>query len=518
MTEAEKFTDVLIKRLEECAKSFYNETNALSLEVKTNYNSKLQAADNILSHEIDIYYNEHIVRFSYYPHIPLSTSHSILTCYVSLSKSDSQRLFYPLSQIYGFLGVTPSYALTLPLILSADSMTECFECIADSLTAIHSDIKTLSCSQGKKDALFDAEFGSACDYFKSRFPTTDDIKSEIDKTREEWYGCFISDTYEQPLSPEDETNTQSGFEQILLRINDEAQSMLLADKQKFLTFYFLPLLSRSLSSGFESYMVGNYPAAIKKLKKLKNKTQYENLLIDYMENAESPRRHIPESIYKNLTELYKNGISKNNFKEALAIAPAMIIFGAPWAALFLLIYFLFFYFENKNSVYLLGPLENAPCVILPALIMGIVTVSFNMDKFYKLFFRKNSEKLTALQTAASSRSALKFMKGLSAVLLICSTAFLFLTVHQNIKLTENGFYDNTAFFSINGPFYEYEDVERLYYQQQTPNGNGGTFPYPSYAIILKNGERIDIDQFDSCNEKFLNVFKDKGVEVEQKYN
>lgn len=515
MTEAEKFTGLLIKRLEECAKLFCDETGAISYEAKTIYKSNHKALDNILSHDFDIYYNNHIIRFSYYPHIQFSMAHSVLACYVSLNKMDSQKLFYPLSQVYGFLGITPSYALTLPLILSPDSMTECFECITESVLAINSDIKDLSYSQEKKDALFNTEFNFACVYLKGKFPTTEDIRLEIGKAQEEWYKHWVYNIYEQPISPEIEANAKSDLEQIVSRINDEAQSIVLADKQKFLMFYFQCVLRQSFSTGYEEYMVGNYPAAIKKLKKLKNKTRYENLLINYMENAKSPQRHVPASVFKNLSECYKNGIPKNNFKESLVVAPAMIIFGAIWVPLFLAIYFLFYYFENRNSIYLLGPFENAPSVILPALIMGIPMIYFNSKKFYKLFFRKNFQQLMELENATFSRSTHEFMKVMTAVLLIGSIVFLFLTVHQNIKLTENGFYDNTEFFSINGPFYEYKDVDKLHYQSETPDGHGGTFPYSSYVIALKNGEKVDIDQFDSCNEKFLNVLKDKGIDVEK---
>ena len=514
MTEAEKFLSLLIERLEECVQRFYDETSALSYETKTIYKNKHQTLDNIISHDIDVYYNNHIIRFSYYPHTPFSTAHSVLTCYVSFNKTDSQKLFYPLSQVFGFLGITPPYALTIPLILTLDSMTECFAYITEALAVIHADIKALSYDEGEKDALFHTEFDFACNYFKNEFPTADDLKLAIDQDKEEWYKRWVSNSSEQPLSPEEEADVKSEFEQIVLHVNKEAQSMLLEDKQKFLTFYFTCVLGQSLSAGYEAYMVGNYPVAIKKLKRLKNKTQYENLLIHYMENANSPQRHVPESIFKNLSELYQNGISKNNFKEALAVAPAMFIFGAPWVPLFLVLYFLFYCFENRDAIYLLGPLENAPSVIFPAMIMGILMIYFNAKRFYKLFFRKNYQKLTDLENATFSRMTHKFMKGMTAVCLIGSIVFLFLTVHQNVKLTENGFYDNTAFFSLKGPFYTYQEVDKLHYQPETPDGRGGTFPYSSYVIILKNGEKINVDQFDSCHEKFLNVFQEKGVEVE----
>lgn len=516
MTDAEQFTNQLIERLAENAKSFYRDSGAHFYEAKSTYNSKHQAADNIQSHHIDLYYNNYIIRFSYYPHIPFSTSHSALTSFVSFDKTDSQRLFYPLSQVYGFLGVTPANALTIPLILSPDSMTECFAYIADALTAIRTDIEDLSYNEEKKDALLHTELDYACAYLKSEFPTMDEIESVIDEHKDEWYNSWISDSYEQPLSPDDEIKAKEDFEQLILRINDEAENLLSADQQKILTLYFQLALAQSLGAGYEAYMVGNYPTAIKKLKKLKNKTPYESLLIDDMESAKTPRRHIPESIFKNLTELYKNGTSKNGLKEALAIAPAMFIFGAPWALLFIGVYFLFYYFESRGSIYLLGSLDNAPSVILPAMLMGIVMIYFQAKRFYKLFFRKNYQKLMELQNATFSHTTHKFMKGLTVVLLIGSIAFLFLTVHQNVKLTDDGFYDNTRIFSIHGTFYAYRDVDRLHYRSETPDGDGGTFPYPSYVIILKNGERIDIDQFDSCNEKFLSAFQEKGVTVEQK--
>ena len=75
-----------------------------------------------------------------------------------------------------------------------------------------------------------------------------------------------------------------------------------------------------------------------------------------MENAQSPQRHVPESVFRNLTELYSNGVSKNNAKEALALAPAMFIFGIMWVPLFLAIYFLFYlYFLLFSGKSLLVP-------------------------------------------------------------------------------------------------------------------------------------------------------------------
>ncbi len=514
MLETENFTMPLIEQLNKCAEQFSAENNGLLYESKTTYKNQYEAKDNIVTHNVDFYYNNYIVRFSYHPHPPISLAHSVLTCSVSFSKTDNEKVFYPLSDIYGFLSITPFSALTIPMILSAESMSECFHDISSALKQIICELDAISYDTTRKQDLFNECFRFACTYFKQEFESPEEIKHEIECNKDQFYQKWIHSTYDIPLSAEAEASAKSTFEQICFNIYDKTQDLLSSDKKKFLQFYFEDRLTQSVSSAYESYMIGDYHAAIKLFKRQKYKTNYENLLLDYMSKAKSPERHVPESIFENLTQLYRNGISKNNLKESLAVGPAMILFGALWVPVFLIVYFGFYCLESQSAIYLLGPLENAPSIILPSLLMGITMIYFCSTTFYKLFFKKNYKKLLALQKATYSRSTHRFMKGFSAVVLVGSVIFLFFTVHCNIKLTENGFYDNTAFFTVKGTFYPYEDVDKLLYQIRTPDGHGSSYPYPSYVILLKNGDRIEMNQFDSCNETFLNIMRDKNVKIE----
>lgn len=509
-----QFTGALIAQLERCAKAFYDKSRAVFYETKTTYKNQPETFANVRSYDIDIYYNSHIVRFSYYPHVPLTMAHSVLTCYVSLEKADSKKLFYPLSQLYGYFKLSPAHALTIPMVTTADSMKECFDFLAASLHKMDSQIRNLSYDEARKTDLFNSEVEAAVALFKTEYPTNEDLRKFLDDAQRDWYPVWKAEQ-EKEYAATTETEMQADFERLLSRLMNNVQAFLEEDKQRLLSFYYRQLIIRALRAGYEAYMTGNYASAIKKLKKLKHRISYENGLIEYMENAATPRPHVPDAVFKNLTELYKNGIPQYSLKMALAVAPAVLLFGLMWLPLFLVIYGLFYFFESRDAVYLLGPLSNVPSAMVPAMMMGIPMIYFNSKRFYKVFFRKNYQRLIELENATHSYVSHQFMKFLTAILLIASIAFLFLTVHQNIKLTQNGFYDNTEFWGVYGSYYKYEEIDKLYYREQTHGEYGDMFPYPSYVIRLKNGKEIDPYLFDSWNEKFLDVFRSKGVLVEE---
>lgn len=512
MNNAEKFTFDIIAQLKECIKQFSHQNGDILYEEKTVYKNSNNTFDNIAVYYMDLYFNNHIVRFSYYPQLPLTTLYSVLLCSVSLSKTDV--FFYPLPQIYGFLNITPQNALAIPMILSPNDMTDSFDYISNELLAITPDIADLSYNNEQQAALLDETFEQACTYFKYKYQTEEELIADINKHKES--ALLTLDKYESKdiITSETKNETIAELDKLISSFINKLPSEIIKEKQRVIAFYFDYYSSRLLDTGYQDYMVGDYKTAVKKLSKQKIKTPYEIQLIDYMKAAKTPQRHIPESIFITLTKLYKNGVPKNGLKEALAIAPAMLIFGVLWVPLFLALYFIFYYFAGRGSIYLLGSLENAPLVILPAMIMAIPTIYFNSKKFYKIFFRKNYQKLIELQNASQSRSAHNFMKGMTVVLLIFSAIFLFLTANQNLKLTDEGFYDNTKFFSVEGNFHYYDEIDMLKYQPETPDGNGGTFPYPSYVIVLKDGTKVEIDQFDSCNEEFLNTLQSKDVKIE----
>jgi len=510
MSDQNSFTKDFIEELERCAGNYSDNNNAISSESKTIFKGQVETFDNVRLHNIDIYHNSYIVRFCYYPHIPFTTSHSVLTCFISLEKAESQRLFYPVSHICAYIGICLKNALTIPLILSTTSMKECFDFILEDLKAIIPQIQDLSYDTERKAVFFNQEVESAVLMLKREYPTDDEMQKLLIGAKEEWYPLWKA---EQGYTAND-SELQTEFDELMTRYLCHVQSLMYEDKQKFLDYYYNFIASRAVGSAAEAYMTGNYAESLKKFKKQKYITAYEKVLISYMDTAKIPRPHVPESIYKNITELYKNGIPKNNFKESLAIAPAMLLFGLIWLPLFLAVYFLFYFIESRDSIYLLGSLENAPSAMLPALLCGIVMIYFNSKRFYKLFFRKNHQRLIELDNAVNSRSTRQFMKGLTFILIIGSIVFLALTVHQNIKMTETGIYDNTNFWSVRGDYYSYDEIDKVYYRAQTPNGYGDMLDMPSYVILFKNGNELDPYRLNTCDEKFLNTLQDKNIFVE----
>ncbi len=504
----EQFTHGMIEKMNECAEEFCYKNNAGFLDNKTSYVKQTESFDNVRSHYSDVYFNSFIVRFCYYPHV--STSHSALTCYVSPYKTETERIFYPLSQLYGFFGICPENALTIPLILSPDSMKESFFCLGVAVETIIPNIQSLSYEPEQKELLFDREVEAAVVMLKKEFPTAEELQKFFDDIKKDGYETWKA---EQPPATNEQQQAEE-FAHLVSSLSNGVNSVIEMDKRSFLANYYKFLLIRSVSPAYEAYMTGNYTAASKKIKKIKNKTAYETILIEYIDNAKTPRPHVPESIYINLTELYKNGIPKNNLKEALMIVPAMLFFGLMWLPLFLAIYFLFYFFESRDALCLFGTLSNAPSVMFPSFICGILMIYFQSKRFYKFFFKKNYEQIIALDNAVNSRSTHRFMKALLGVLMSLSIVFLALTAHQNIKLCKTGFYDNTEFWSIKGEFYSYDEVEALYYREQTPSGYGSMIDIPSYVIVLKDNGEIDPYQFDSIDERFLDVFREKGVFVE----
>ena len=509
MTESPgRFTEVIITQMERCAKAFSDERGADFFERQTVFKNAAQTADNIRAYNAEVYFGGYIVRFCYYPHLPLTVSHSVLSCHVSLEKVEAARVFYPLSQIYGFLGICPESALTIPLILSGEEMKEAFDCLAGAFDKIAVKIRDLSYDAEGKAALFDGELDAGIAVFKNEFPTEDALSALAESARKDWYGQWK--TERQDIS--DETELKAEFDAMLTRLLGDIRSMIYEDKRKFLDYYYGFITARAVSPAYEAYMTGNYAAAVKKLKKQRRKTAYEKLLIGYMQSAETPSPHLPGPIYKNLTELYKNGIPKNNLKEALAVGASMLICGIICLPGLLAVYFIFYLIEGIGAVYLLGSLQGAPAAIIPAMFCGLPVIYFNSKRFYKLFFKKDYSRLTALDSATNSRSTRRFMKVLAGIIIAGSLVFLALTAHQNIKLTDTGLYDNSAFWSIRGDYYAYDEIEKVYWRESTPGGeNPGT---PSYVILLKSGRELDPYWIETRDEKFLAALKAKGVQIQ----
>ena len=166
----------------------------------------------------------------------------------------------------------------------------------------------------------------------------------------------------------------------------------------------------------------------------------------------------------------------------------------------------------------MGPIYNFPYCILAAFITAIAASYFVRFPVYKWLFPKDYEKYCATDQVNNGKGADKLIKGMLVVLLVCSLVGTVLFTRFGIKFMENGFVDNTNFFSISGQYYEYADIERIYYLPSRINGLGETLENPSYVIVLKDGREIDLyesDEIENYEGALFDHLKEHGVRIEK---
>ena len=110
----------------------------------------------------------------------------------------------------------------------------------------------------------------------------------------------------------------------------------------------------------------------------------------------------------------------------------------------------------------------------------------------------------------------KLFKGLLVVIVAACVALCVLLANWNLKFKEEGFTDNTDFFSLSGIDYGYDKVEYVYFKPDRINSLGETLPYPSYVLVLEDGREIDfyeLGRISDYSDELLNFFREKGIDI-----
>ena len=123
--------------------------------------------------------------------------------------------------------------------------------------------------------------------------------------------------------------------------------------------------------------------------------------------------------------------------------------------------------------------------------------------------------MDAIQNSVSTD---KLMKRFVFLCFAFVVGMLFFVVKWNLNFTETGFIDNTKFFDVKGVFYEYEEIEEIYYKENRVNDFGETLDYPSYVIVLKDGKEIDLFDYEDTavsEEKLIPILEGKGIRIKR---
>lgn len=450
----------IFDQFDRCAKAFCDRTDGFSCDISSTYKGGEEAQD-LKSRFAKIYYPSFALEFHYIAHGMLNVTNSILSCTVYLDKTE-EAVGIPLPLFTDYCDYDTEVPLCIPSISNELGMRQAFDCISSVLESILPEIAHISVDADRRSAVMTA--------FREEVKHIFDLKDEMFDAMN--INAVCSDFFAE----------------------------------------------RFTSTAFLNHIKGKDAKAVKQLSKIKRLTGYEKRMIRVWEGCD--RNSFPDlsSIVSN-AELYNDsGVQKNSFKEFVSLFLAWFaltpLVSVPYLGIFFLVYFI----ENRNSVYLMGAIYNFPFCILAGFLTALVVSYFTRFKVYKLLFKKDYDKFCELDHIQNSAGADKLMKEFLAVIVAGCLACSVLFAKWNLNFLADGFYDNTDFFSANGTFYSYDEVQRVYYKPNRVNGFGETLEFPSYVLVLKNGEEIDFYEYDDIDEyedTLLEHLRKQGVLIER---
>lgn len=459
MKRSESLT-IIFAQFDKEAKEFSERTNGLFCELSSVYKGK-EEPQNLKNRFAKIYYNSFMIEFVYTAHGKVEAVNSILSCRVYLDKNENS-VGIPLPLLTDYCDKNVLIPLTIPFISNSEGMVQAFACFSTVFEALLPLLSAISSDFEEKTRILKAYTDEMNDIFK------------INNANEML--AFLSD-----------------------HINEYC-------------------VLRFSSIAFINYMRGNRLAAVQQLQKSKPLTGYEKRLIHIWDDAEQSDIPNLSTVVKNAEIYSEKGNPKVDFKEFGASFVSWLVLTPAISAAYIVLYFLVVYMEGAKSVYLMGPIYNFPIAILFGFGTAIAASYFTRFKFYKWFFKKDYERYCELDYIQNGGGADKIMKGFLRIVAVIGIIGCILLAKWNLNFLSDGFVDNSKFFSLKGEYYSYTQIEKVYYKPDRVNDFGETLDFPSYVIVLKNGEEIDLyehGEISDYEDKLLKHLRDEGVNVEE---
>ena len=282
--------------------------------------------------------------------------------------------------------------------------------------------------------------------------------------------------------------------------------------------YYSLLTARFTSAPYLNTIKGDLKRSVNEMRKVKELFGYERRMIRLWEEGTAPSCTELSEIVENADAYNSRGVQSSG-KEFLALFFSWFVLTACLAPLFAGLFLLVMHTEARESVYLMGVLWNLPFAFVFAFITSIPLSYFTRFTFYKLFYKKDFERYREMDHITNGKSSDKVIKAFLIILVVLGFIMMLLFVRWNLNFYEDGFVDNSRFFSLKGEYYRYDEIDRLYYLPNRTNDFGDVLDYPSYVIVLTSGREIDLYEFDTIENyenKLLPFLKKKDVEVTDK--
>ncbi len=449
----------ILEQFDHSAQQFCKDTNGLFCEITSTYKDG-EEPHHLRYRFAKIYYNTIVVQFTYTSHSPLNVVNSVLSCSVFLDKQEhSPEIPLPLATDYADMDVfAPMY---IPFITNDSGMRQAFASIGAVLQTSLDMFADIAYHPERKQALLSAFADEISHIF------------DVDGTGE------------------------------LYRENTDA----------FADWFLL----RFCSAAFLNYIKGNTAKTIKQLKKTKKLTGYETRLLVHLSADPAIERPNLSALTPGLDLYNDNGTQKVNGKEFGALFLSWILLTPLTAAVFVGIFFLLVSIEGRNSVYLMGPLYNFPFCIVFGFVTSIAISYFTRFAFYKWLHKRDYDTYCKMDHIQNGGSEDKLMKRFLLFLTVVGVVGCVFLAKWNINFLSDGFVDNSKFLSLKGNYYAYSDVEHVYYRADRVNAFNETLELPSYVLVLKNGEEIDLYEHGDIADyetPLLELFRENGIPLD----
>ena len=459
--ERHETLQALYTQFDRSAQQVCDETGGLYFEIDSVYNGE-ELPENLCYRTAKMYYHLFVVEFRYTAHGVLGVMNSMLECLVYLDKSTTA-IGIPLPFLVDRADLDTTTPLCIPLISNPLGMQQAFACLQSVLQERMTHIETMCQNSRDEEERFVAEF------------------------------CAVNSIKREDAFMEDEDGNKVFWE----------------GNYSFMTL-------RYSSAAFINSIKGNRAAAIKQLRKTKRLTGYEQRMLRLWEAGVETDVTALSAIVKNAYRYNDSGVQKNDMREFSAIVVSWFVIGIGTSALYAGVFALLIFLQAHDAVYLMGPSYNFPSCILFGFVTAIALSYFTRFAFYKLLFKKHDDTLLEMDYIQNGGCADRLMKGFLAVVVSFCLVGCLLLSRWGIVFEKNGFSDQTTLISLKGDYHSYDDIKCVYYKADRVNDFGETLPYPSYVLVLENGQEIDFFEFDDIKvyqEHLIGYLLEQGVTI-----
>lgn len=466
MTRKERLAS-LFEAFDRLAERFCEDTQGLCCEIGTVYKKEnTEDPEKLRFRLARVWYRAYFLEFKYTARSSMNVSQSILECLIYPEKAPDG-IAIPLPLFLDYCGIDEETPLCIPMISTEESMEEAFDCI-----------------------------------------------------------CTVLRTHEDALR--DVCESEEGRERVLLTFRQEVVRLLDIDvdpvSEAYEVFPYLnPALydfftARFLSAPFLNELRGDRQAAIRQLRRLKKKLGYEVRLLRLWESDRTPSPSLPRTREILCAAYTKGGTPRTPAKELLAMLIAWMLLTLVLIPVYGGIYLLLHLWEGVGAVYHLASSENVAYSICFAFITAICASYFLRFLILKPLYPKDYERQLALDHLQNGKGSDRLIKVLLHALVLISLLLSLLLAKWDVKFIENGFVDNSDFFSLTGEYHAYGEIECLYYKPDRLNDFGETINTPSYVLRLKDGKEIDLfplAEIEEYGPTLLELLEEKGVRIER---